>query len=252
MGAYVSREKGNYDYLSFADLDYRHPDVINDVKRWGEWIFGELGLSGIRFDAVKHYSEGFLAEFINHIDTQIRPGWFSVGEYITADVGEMTEYLGRMGHKFSLFDFPLAYNFSALSRRGSSDLRTVFDSTLVRAEPYNAVTFVMNHDTQPYRNTPTSQTEIPVEDWFKALAYCFILLRSEGYPCIFYGDLYGMKDEHGNDRFPPAFGGKLPELVLARKLYAYGVQQDYFGDANCVGMCSSLLAKPVIPCCEHH
>jgi len=103
----------------------------------------------------------------------------------------------------------------------------VFDETLVKVEPYNAVTLVMNHDTQPYQ-----ALEAPIEGFFKPLAYALILLRAEGYPCLFYGDLYGIKGEHP---FPPACGGKLSALALARNLYAYGEQDDYFDSANCVG-----------------
>jgi alpha-amylase len=85
----------------------------------------------------------------------------------------------------------------------------------------------MNHDTQPYQ-----ALEAPIEPFFKPLAYALILLRFDGYPCIFYGDLYGIKGEHP---FPPSCGGALPNLALARKLYAYGVQQDYFDFPTCIG-----------------
>lgn len=88
-------------------------------------------------------------------------------------------------------------------------------------------TLVMNHDTQPYQ-----ALEAPIEGWFKPLAYTLILLRGEGYPCIWYGDLYGIKGEHP---FPPSCGGALPKLALARKLYAYGKQADYFDYATCLG-----------------
>jgi alpha-amylase len=85
----------------------------------------------------------------------------------------------------------------------------------------------MNHDTQPYQ-----ALEAPIEGFFKPLAYALILLRYDGYPCLFYGDFYGIKGEHP---FPPACGGALPDMALARKLYAYGVQQDYFDYATCIG-----------------
>lgn len=85
----------------------------------------------------------------------------------------------------------------------------------------------MNHDTQPYQ-----ALEASIEPFFKPLAYALILLRFDGYPCLFYGDLYGIKGEHP---FPPSCGGALPNLALARKLYAYGVQQDYFDYATCIG-----------------
>lgn len=51
---------------------------------------------------------------------------------------------------------------------------------------------------------------------------------------MWYGDLYGI-DPKGEHPFPPACGGALPKFSLARKLYAYGKQQDYFDYASCLG-----------------
>jgi alpha-amylase len=232
----VDSEKGNYDYLMFADLDYHHPEVQEDVLNWGEWLCKETGIHGIRFDAIKHFSEAFLQKFVENLDNKVGPGWFLVGEFWKDSLEDMGGYLARMNHKFSLFDAPLVNNFSGLSKTSNADLRSVFDDTLVKAEPTNAVTLVMNHDTQPYQ-----ALEAPIEPFFKALAYCLILLRQEGYPCVFYGDLYGIKGEHP---FDPACGGKLPDLTLARKLYAYGEQNDYFDEANCIGI--SYFSIPIL------
>ena len=44
-----------------------------------------------------------------------------------------------MGHKFSLFDAPLVYNFSEISKGSGADLRRVFDGTLVQTDPVSAV-----------------------------------------------------------------------------------------------------------------
>lgn len=49
-----------------------------------------------------------------------------------------------MSHKFSLFDAPLVYNFSKISKTENADLTKVFDNTLVKFEPYNAVVSVSN------------------------------------------------------------------------------------------------------------
>jgi len=76
----VDSEKGNYDYLMFADLDYSHPEVETDVLNWGKWLSKELPLKGIRFDAVKHFSEDFLRKFITAMDEEHGTGWFFVGE----------------------------------------------------------------------------------------------------------------------------------------------------------------------------
>lgn len=51
----------------------------------------------------------------------------------------MCGYLSRMTHKFSLFDAPLVYNFSSIFKTEHADLTKVFDNTLVKVEPVNAV-----------------------------------------------------------------------------------------------------------------
>jgi alpha-amylase len=94
---------------------------------------------------------------------------------------------------------------------------------------------VENHDTQPLQ-----ALEAPVEPWFKPLAYALILLREQGYPCLFYPDLYGAsywdKGKDGNDYeiFLNAVQ-ELPALLHARRMYAYGEQKDYFDHGNCIG-----------------
>ncbi|KAL8942630.1 MAG: hypothetical protein Q9216_001543 [Gyalolechia sp. 2 TL-2023] len=232
------------DVPRFADIDYTHPEVEADVKAWSEWLAGQIPLKGIRFDAIKHFSEEFLASLVEHLDAKVGPGWFLVGEFWEDSLDAMTTYIRNMRHKFSLFDAPLLYNFSQVSNTENADLSKVFDDTLVKHEPVNAgkwaadivgtveakvrpVTLVMNHDTQPYQALAAE-----VQPFFKPLAYALILLRAEGYPCVFYGDIYGIKGDHP---FPPSCGGKVPDLCLARKLYAYGEQYDYFDYPQCIG-----------------
>ncbi len=225
----VGDESGNADFLMFADVDYSHPEVEADVIHWGEWVVSEFKLKGFRFDACQHFSERFTNEFVANLDRKFgESNLFLVGEFWSGNVGEMLEYLDQMQHKFSLYDSPLLNNFSQLSTTESADLRKVFDGSLVAARAQSAVTVVMNHDTQPGQTVAT-----PIEGFFKPIAYALILLRNQGYPSIFYGDLYGMQGQHAE---PPSCGGKLPYLVLARKLFAYGEQDDYFDDdANCLG-----------------
>ena len=218
------------DYLMFADLDYSHPEVREDVKNWGLWVVKELGLRGFRFDAIKHFSEDFLEEFVQNLDSEHGEGFFLVGEFWKDSLDGLTSYLSKMDHKFSLFDAPLVSNFSQISNTEKGDMRSVFDQTLVQCEPYNAVTLVTNHDTQP-----SQALEMPISDWFQPLAYALILLRNAGYPCLFYGHVYGIKGGVENDWKPPAAQGKIPDMTLARKLYAYGEQNDYFDQPNVIG-----------------
>lgn len=88
-------------------------------------------------------------------------------------------------------------------------------------------TFVMSHDTQPGQTVATA-----VASYFKPLAYAIILLRQGGLPCVWYGDVYGTQGPHAE---PPACQGKLPKLMLCRKLFAYGQQTDYFESRTSIG-----------------
>ncbi|KAM5470793.1 putative alpha-amylase [Microsporum audouinii] len=222
----VSTENGNYDYLMFADVDYSNTEVKEDVKRWAEWLGAQFQLKGMRLDAVKHYSRAFLKEFIQHIRTTVGREWFLVAEYWSGDVSLLLNYLDQMEGLVSLFDAPLTERFS-LFAKGGQDMRRIFDRTLVQLRPRSAVTFVSNHDTQPGQSL-----EILIAGWFKPLAYALILLRQDGYPCLFYGDLYGIKNTEPKYRLPPV--DKLAALATVRKLYAYGKQRDYFDNKKCI------------------
>ncbi|KAF1810718.1 putative alpha-amylase [Eremomyces bilateralis CBS 781.70] len=217
----------NEDYMMFADVDFHHKECSDDVKNWGVWITKELGLKGFRLDAVQHYSETFTDHWVSFVRQECGDDIFMVGEYWVGETSTLKEWLDSMGPKFHLFDSPLLYNFSQISTSENADLRQVLDNSLVQEAPMNAVTCVMNHDTQPGQTMET-----PIEGFFKPLAYSLILLRQDGYPCVFYGDLYGIGGEHPE---PPSCGGKLPDLILARKLYGYGEQNDYFDEENCIG-----------------
>ncbi|KAJ5551922.1 hypothetical protein N7461_006620 [Penicillium sp. DV-2018c] len=218
----VSDEHGNYDYLMFADLDHSHPEVRADIFRWGEWLGHELPISGMRIDAAKHYSASFQKDFVKHMRNTVGADYFLVAEYWRGEVGMLLEYLQVMDYSVSAFDVPLLGCFAAISKTAGGDLRKVFKGTLVEQMPSHAVTFVGSHDTTI------------IAPFFKPLAYALILLRSQGQPCIFYGDLYGVNGGP-ESKSGPSCSGKIPILTRARKLYAHGEQRDYFNRRNCIG-----------------
>lgn len=135
----VSNENGNFDYLMFADLDYSNPDVKEDVLRWGEWIGTQLPLSGMRLDAIKHYSAAFQKEFIDRIRQAFGKEFYFVGEYWNGESKPLLDYLAKMDYRLSLFDVPLVGRFSKISQTEGGDLRRLFDGTLVKLKPQNAV-----------------------------------------------------------------------------------------------------------------
>ena len=74
------------------------------------------------------------------------------------------------------------------------------------------------------------QLESWVAPYFKPLAYAMILLRDQGYPCVFWGDLYGCG---GNN--PQQAVSSLSTVIKARNLFSYGETRDYWDHPSCVG-----------------
>ncbi len=219
-------ENGNYDYLMGADLDMDNPEVVAEVTRWGKWYLDLFGMDGFRLDAVKHISFSFYREWLKQMRAHAgERGLFVVGEYWAKEIGKLTHYLDVTENSLSLFDVPLHFNMlKAATSDGSFDMRTILQGTLAGERPSNAVTFVDNHDTQPGQ---ALYSYIP--EWFKPIAYAFILLQKDGIPCVFYGDYYGIP----HDKVAPVQG--LKKLLKVRELCAYGEQYNYFDDASLVG-----------------
>ncbi|KAH8827374.1 putative alpha-amylase [Flagelloscypha sp. PMI_526] len=224
----VDNENSNYDYLMGADLDHKHPEVREDVIEWGKWIIKETGAAGFRFDAVKHIDRDFIGDFVKTVRATT-PGHaklFAVGEFWKDSYESLEKYVTALGTQFSVFDAPLHYNFKEAGDKGAEyDLRQIWDGTVVQNRPIDAVTLVDNHDTQV-----DQALESWVAPWFKPLAYALILLRQSGYPCVFWGDIFGCRGENPQD--PVA---QLEDIIRCRKLFAYGELRDYFDHANCVG-----------------
>ncbi len=230
-------EMGNYDYLMYNDIEFRNPAVREELCRWAKWYHDLIEFDGVRLDAVKHISPIFYNEWLNRLRADTGKEIFAVGEYwAPGDIDRLQRYLESTEGNMSLFDTALHLNLHLASAAGNSyDMRGILENTLVSTAPTKAVTIVENHDTQPLQSL-----EAPVEPWFKPLAYALILLRQEGYPCIFYPDLFGAhykdKGRDGNEYeiWMPEIA-ELKQLLEARKNFAYGEQHDYFDHANCIG-----------------
>lgn len=224
---HVDDEFGNYDYLMFANYDYDHPDVREEMISWGKWLADMTNCDGYRLDAIKHINHNFVNDFVHAMNEHRGEDFYFVGEFWKPELDKCQEYLDLVDYNIDLFDVALHYKFHAASLEGRDfDLSGIFDDTLVQSHGSHAVTFVDNHDSQPHE-----ALESWVADWFKQSAYALILLRKDGYPCVFYGDYYGI------DGPEPCEGKKeaIDPLLYARKKLAYGEQDDYFDHPNTIG-----------------
>jgi alpha-amylase len=220
----VDEEFGNYDYLMGADIDFSNKEVVEECIKWGKWYLELTKVRGFRLDAVKHIPADFYKYWIKTLRESTKDELFTVGEYWTGDVSKLHRYIEETQGEISLFDVPLHYNLYSASKDENYDLSKILEHTLVKENPSVAVTFVDNHDTQP-----NQALESFVDSWFKTAAYSLILLRNEGYPCVFYGDFYGIP--HNN--IEPI--EELKTIIKLRKEKAYGEQCDYFDHPNFIG-----------------
>ncbi len=233
----VDLEHGNFDYLMGCDLDMNNPEVQQELFKWGEWYLDTTGVDGFRFDAVKHVKSSFFVDWLKHMRNYSKQNLFAVGEYWSGNIKSLTHFIDATQGSMLLFDVSLHFNFAKASKQGKGfDLQQIFQNALVQSHPELAVTIVSNHDSQPLQSL-----ESVIEAWFKPLAYALILLRRDGYPCLFAADYYGAhykdigKDGQEHEVWMARHQWLIDAFLKARKHFAYGEQYDYFDHPNCIG-----------------
>lgn len=233
----VSDELGNYDFLMFNDIDFRNNYVKEELDKWAKWYYDQAHFDGVRLDAVKHIPYWFYNEWLDALRKNTGKEIFAVAEYWAPGNTEyIINYLEATEGRLSLFDATLQSNFCTASLKGKDfDVSKIFEGSLLKDHAQHTVTFVGNHDTQPLQ-----ALEAYVKPWFRPIAYALILLRYEGYPSIFYPDLFGSeykdKDKEGNEQhITLAKTENIETLLKLRCDHAYGNQRDYFDHPNCIG-----------------
>jgi alpha-amylase len=59
-----------------ADVEFRNPYVVEELKRWIKWYIDTTKVDGLRMDALKHISTEFLKEWIDYIKSEINEDFF--------------------------------------------------------------------------------------------------------------------------------------------------------------------------------
>lgn len=150
------------------------PDLCHDVTNVQDWLWNRsdgvgkyyrdvMGFDGWRFDYVKGFSPGVVNSWNSAV------GGFSVGELWDSDVNYLEWWADNANS--NVFDFACYYKMN--DAFDGNNLALLNDDMMWKRDPFKAVTFVTNHDTD--------------EIWEKMLAYAYILTH-EGYPTIFYQD----------------------------------------------------------------
>lgn len=150
------------------------PDLSHVVPHVQDWLWNRsdgvakyykntLGFDGWRFDYVKGFEPWVVSTWNNQV------GGFSVGELWDSNVDYLNWWANQANS--SVFDFAAYYKMN--DAFDGNNLNVLNDDMMWKRNPFKAVTFVANHDTD--------------EIWNKMLAYAYILTH-EGYPTIFYRD----------------------------------------------------------------
>ncbi len=150
------------------------PDLCHDVPYVQDWLWNRsdgvakyykntIKFDGWRFDYVKGFDPWVVNQWNNAV------GGFSVGELWDANVDYLNWWANQANS--SVFDFACYYRME--DAFDGNNLNALGNDMMWKRNPFKAVTFVANHDTDIISN--------------KLLAYAYILTH-EGYPCVFYSD----------------------------------------------------------------
>ncbi|OWY18912.1 hypothetical protein C7N43_26455 [Sphingobacteriales bacterium UPWRP_1] len=188
---------GDWDWLwFFYDYDQSEQKVRDSLTTWTDWLWDDVGIRGLRMDAVKHFPPSYVGDLMDHLYDTGRIPDMVVGEFYDGNPSLLANWTNQVmasmnpatinAIKVRAFDFALRQSLKDACDAFGYDVRNVFNSGMVRASgsnAFNVVTFVNNHDFrdagQPVQNTPL-------------LAYAYILTNNQlGLPCVYYPDYYG-------------------------------------------------------------
>ncbi len=139
----------------YADLDFKHPEVIQNIYDWADWFMETTGVAGFRLDAVKHIDSFFMRNFIRDMKEKYGDDFYVFGEFWNPDKEANLDYLEKTEEHFDLVDVRLHQNLFEASQAGANyDLRGIFTDSLVELKPDKAVT--LSTTTIPNEDKPLS------------------------------------------------------------------------------------------------
>ena len=214
---------GDWDWpWFFYDYDQAAASTRTELFNWTEWLWDDVGIRGLRMDAVKHFPPEFVGDLLDFLhDQNIDPGMV-VGEFYDSNastlkywVDQVKSYMDadtRTAVQPRVFDFSLRQALKDACDTFGYDARNVFQASIVDAQGasgFDVVTFTDNHD---FRDPGQFIANDPI------LAYAYILTNNQvGLPCVFYKDYIngGLK-------------AQIDALTAAHRTHIYGAsQRDY-------------------------
>lgn len=214
---------GDWDWFWFYyDYDQNVSSTKTVLFDWTKWLWSNVGIRGLRLDAVKHFPPEFVGDLLDTLHSNgINPG-LVVGEFYDGNTWLLKNWVDQVLYHMDnstkqaitprVFDFSLFFALEQASDQFGYDVRNVFNSSVADAQGLNGanvVTFVNNHDFrfpgQPVDNDPI-------------LAYAYILTNNQiGMPCVYYPDYYYVPG-FSNSGLKP----KIDQLMSVHKQHIFG------------------------------
>ncbi|MEI6898834.1 MAG: alpha-amylase family glycosyl hydrolase, partial [Bacteroidota bacterium] len=224
---------GDWDGMYFFyDYDQFQTDTKTKLFDWTRWNWNNVGIRGLRMDAVKHFTPEFVGDLLDNLHTNGMDPPIVVGEWYSTNTAELAGWVNSVlsymdaGTKAAIqpriFDFALRESLRQSCDAFGYDVRNLFTSSLADAaglSGYNVVTFVNNHDFRDASGFASLIHNDPM------LAYSYLFTNNKlGLPCVFYPDYYGYPNS-GATYYPPdrnGFKTKINQLINLHKAYIYG------------------------------
>ena len=181
-------------WKGMPDLNYEHPDALEEMRRVATYWLTEMDVDGFRLDAVKFLVEAdgqaddtpgthqVLRDYQAHL-MRIRPGVFAIGEVFDSTAALLTYYGDQLDGYFA---FEIGDSILAGVRDGRGTgivapaMRLAYSVPAWRWSP-----FLRNHD-QPRTATVLGG------DLAKARVAAVLQLTMPGLPFVYYGEELGM------------------------------------------------------------
>ena len=204
------------------DLCHINPRVSTGILNHAKWMVEEIGFDGFRYDFVKGFGAWIVRAIHDRQYTRdgVKVDLFGVGECWAGDdlIDSWLDSVNRWAdNRVGAFDFPLRYRLKDLCDLPGFSLRTLAEGgVLMKDRPFEAVTFVDNHDFRGGDQPPEIISD-------KMLAYAYILTH-EGYPCVYWKDYfrYGLGE--------PGEPGGIERLVQLHESHAGGGTKILYAD----------------------
>jgi len=200
---------GDWDFpYFFYDYDQFQTDTKQKLIDWTQWNWQEIGMRGLRMDAVKHFTPEFVGDLLDSLHASGMDPGIVVGEWYGTNTAELAGWVNsvlsymepatRSAIHPRIFDFSLRENLRQCCDNTSFDSRNTFLGSLADASGlsgYNIITFLNNHDFRDNSGFASLVHNDPI------LGYVYLLTNNKvGLPCVFYPDYYGYPDDP--DAFP--------------------------------------------------